>query len=95
MSKRVLAICAEGTRGKVKGKPFVARRGSKGFALHSEELARRTGKALRFAVNKIYVETLEQAAEYLKVGGFHIRMWNEEHKQWNLRQPAEVKVFWH
>jgi hypothetical protein len=52
----------------------------------------RTGKKVRFAANKVIVASLNDAAELLSRGGYHIRVYNAEHKQWNLRMPSEVEV---
>jgi len=92
MSHIVKAIRAIGTSGKVAGKPFlaVARRGK--YTLHSEKLAAKSGKPLRYGINKVQVETLEEAASLLNAGGFHIRLYNAEHKQSNLRAPHQVEI---
>lgn len=92
MLKRVGAITAIGTRGKVKGKPFAAISRDGAYVLHSQELASKSGKPLRFAVNQVSVHSLDEAARLLAKGGFSIRVYNEEHKQWNLRTPSEVSI---
>lgn len=92
MPRKVAAIKAIGTRGKVKGKPFAAERRDGKYILHSEHLAAKTGKATRFAVNKVMVDTLNEAAELLNAGGYHIRVFNREHNQWNLRMRSEVEI---
>ncbi|MGE6650265.1 hypothetical protein ACQKE0_13385 [Shewanella colwelliana] len=88
----VISISAEGTRGKVKGKPFFAKQSRGKYVLHSKSISITTGKPLRFAVNKVLVNTLDEAALLLKAGDHHIRVYNEEHKQWNLRSPEQVFV---
>jgi hypothetical protein len=89
----VREIRATGTRGIVKGKPFRAVPGRDGmFVLHSEEKARKSGQPLRNAVNQVRVPTLDRAAQLLVEGGFHIRLSNREHNQWNLRAPSKVTI---
>jgi len=92
MSNKICTIQALGTRGKVKGKLFTAVPQDRGYVLHSEDLAAKSGKALRFAINKVYVHSIDEVAELLIKGGFHIRLYNAEHKQWNLRAPSEVEI---
>ncbi|WP_146093451.1 hypothetical protein [Xanthomonas pisi] len=92
MSRVVKEIRATGTSGEVAGKPFFAvARGGK-YTLHSEDLAAKSGKPLRYGVNKVLVDTLEEAADLLATGSFHIRVYNAEHKQSNLRAPDQVVV---
>ena len=92
MSRVVKAIRATGTSGKVASKPFLAvARGGK-YTLHSEDLAAKSGKPLRYGINKVLVGTLEEAADLLATGGFHIRLYNAEHKQSNLRAPHQVMI---
>lgn len=92
MPRRVLAIKAKGTRGKVKGLDFFAesRRGK--YVLHSEHRAKVSGKPLRFAANKVLVDSLDEAAKLLASGGYHIRVFNSTHKQWNLRAVSAVEI---
>lgn len=92
MSKKVLEIRAVGTSGKVLGKLFLAVPSKGKYVLHSEDLAARTGKPLRFAVNQVLVNTLDEAVELLGKGGYHIRMYNQEYKQRNLRAASEIEV---
>lgn len=92
MPHTVKAIRATGTSGKVAGKPFVAVASAGKYTLHSEELAAKSGRPLRYAVNKVLVETLEEAAHLLATGGFHIRVYNAEHKQSNLRASHQVEI---
>jgi hypothetical protein len=92
MRRKVIAIRAIGTRGKVKGKPFIAERREGKYVLHSEHLAAKTGRATRFAANKVLVDTLNEAVELLNAGGYHIRVFNKEYNQWNLRMKSEVEI---
>jgi hypothetical protein len=92
MPRVIKAISATGTSGKVSGKPFfaVARAGK--YTLHSKDLSAKSGKPLRFGVNRVLVDTLDEAADLLATGGFHIRLYNAEHKQSNLRAPHQVEI---
>jgi len=88
----VISISAKGSRGKVKGKAFFAKQCRGKYVLHSKSISVISGKPLRFAVNKVLVTTLDEAALLLKAGDHHIRLYNEEYKQWNLRSPEHVLV---
>ena len=90
----VKEILATGTRGKVLGKLFraIPLRRNGMYVLHSEELARRTGRPLHHKENRVLVSTLDQAAELLEAGRHHIRVFNDEYHQWNLRAPWEVRI---
>lgn len=92
MPTKIKSITAIGTRGKVKGKHFFAIRRNGKFVLHSEALAAKSGKATRFAVNQVLVDSLEDAAALLHAGGYHIRLYNDEYNQWNLRTATEVRI---
>lgn len=92
MPKSVLSIEATGTRGKVRGKLFKAEASIRGYPLHSLDLASRSGKPLRFAINREYAATLDEAARWLQAGTHHIRLYNREHKQFNLREPGAVDI---
>ena len=76
MLGKVISITAVGTRGKVVGKSFEALQQNGKYVLHSEALAAKSGKAIRFAINKVCVTTLDEAANFLAVGGYHIRVFN-------------------
>ena len=94
MPKKVLEIVAWGTEGSVKGKKFVATPKDGFYALHSEELAEKFGKPLNYEVTKVFVSTLEEAAELILRGGHHIRLFNAESGQENKRKPSEVEIVW-
>lgn len=94
MPRKVVAIRTVGTRGKVAGKPFLAESRDGKYVLHSEHLAAKTGKATRFAVNKVFVNSLDEAADLLHRGGYHIRVYNREHNQWNLRMYSELQIIY-
>ena len=76
MPRKVKEIIAWGTEGSDKGKKFVATPKAGMYALHSEEVAAKLGKPLNFEATKVFVATLEEAAELILRGGYHIRLYN-------------------
>ena len=92
MTGRTVEISATGTRGKIKGKKLTAVKRGGGYVLHSKIRARSTGKPLRFSINKIIVGTLDEAAELLNTKEYAIRLFNDAHKQWNLRERDGVTI---
>jgi hypothetical protein len=92
MSRKVISTRAVGKSGKVAGKMFVAVSRNGKYTLHSKHLSTKTGKPLRFAVNKVLVDSLQEAADLLNKGRYYIRLYNAEHKQSNLRSSKEVEV---
>jgi hypothetical protein len=92
--KKVKQILAWGTEGSVKGEKFIATPKNGVYALHSEELAKRLGKPLNYTETKVFVNTLEEAANLIQSGGHHIRLYNKKHDQENKRKPSEVEIVW-
>ncbi|GAB5478650.1 MAG: hypothetical protein Marn2KO_21170 [Marinobacter nauticus] len=94
MPRKVNEIVAWGTEGSVTGKKFVATPKDGVYALHSEELAAKLGIPLNYEATKIFVSTLEEAADLILSGGYHIRLYNKESGQENKRKPSEVEIVW-
>lgn len=62
----VTKISAVGTRGEAKGKVFTAKKDSAGrYVLHKKVSARSSTEPTNKAINKVYVETLSEAADLL------------------------------
>lgn len=94
MPRKVKEIIAWGTEGSVKGKKFIATPKDGMYSLHSEEAAEKLGKPLNYEATKVFVATLEEAAELILSGGHHIRLYNKDSGQENKRKPSEVKIVW-
>lgn len=94
MPRKVKEIIAWGTEGSVTGKKFIATPKEGMYALHSEDVAQKLGMPLNYEATKVFVSTLEEAAELILGGGHHIRLYNQESGQENKRKPSEVEIVW-
>jgi len=81
-----------GTKGKVKGKLFYARKAKHGYVLASRELQKKTGLEFNRKGNQVYVDSLNEVYELLKGEDYEIRMSNDETGQSNLRKFADITV---
>lgn len=75
MYTNVLKISANGTRGMVKGSEFIAKKDKNGkYILNKKTSTPEKGNTTNRAVNKIYVDTLTEAANLLKTDEYLIHL---------------------
>lgn len=78
MKTEIIKISAIGTRGKVKGQVFTAKPDSKGkFVLNKKVSNVTDGNTTNKAQNKVYVDTLSEAAELLESNEYLINLTTE------------------
>ena len=65
--RKVLSITAVGTRGDAKGKLFVAKPDSRGRYVLNKKRSSTTPSPTNHAVNKVYVDTLDEVVDYLSL----------------------------
>lgn len=87
----VKSISAIGTRGEAEGKVFTARRDSSGRYVLNRKSGLGTGAPTNYAVNKVYVETLEKAAELLSSDEYLIHLVSDDGKR-ALREFKMVRI---
>lgn len=91
MPMTISKISAIGTRGQAKGKLFIASPDSSGrFVLNRKQPASAANPTNR-AVNKVYAETLDQAAALLATDEFLINLVSENGKR-ALREYGKVLI---
>ena len=72
---KVTRIWAKGTRGKAAGETFEARRDRSGkYVLNRKASVSLTGEPTNKAVNKVYVETLDEAWCLMNTGDYLINL---------------------
>lgn len=75
MFEKVNKISAVGTRGAVKGAEFIAKKNENGkYVLNKKTSTPEKGNTTNRAINKIYVDTLTEAANLLKTDEYLINL---------------------
>ena len=91
MNGTVVGITAIGTRGKAEGKIFSAKKDSSGRYVLNRKKPSSSGSPTNKAVNKVYVSSLNQAADLLATNDYLINLVSTDGKR-ALRQYAKVKI---
>jgi hypothetical protein len=91
MQKEVIRISAIGSRGDAKGKIFIAKEDSSGKYVLNRKRSSSSTNPTNKAVNKVYVNSLTEAASLLATGDYLINL-VDEHGVRALRALNKVKI---
>lgn len=92
MRGKVKRINALGTRGKALGDVFVAKPNKSGqFVLNRKNSVTAGGSPTNFAINKVFVSTLNEAAKLLATDEFLIHLVSDKNRR-ALREYKKVKI---
>lgn len=91
-ASKVIEISAFGTRGKALNKKFVAKLDSRSrYVLNKKVSSKSTTNATNEATNKVYANSLDEAAELLATDQYLINLVSGEGKR-ALREFKKVKI---
>jgi hypothetical protein len=91
VTRTVTKISAIGTRGKAKGKLFVAKKDSSGRYVLNKKTSSNSIDPTNKAVNKIFASSLTEAANLLETNDYLINLVDEEGTR-ALREFKKVKI---
>ena len=87
----VIGISAIGTRGKAKGKTFVAKKDSLGYFILNKKTSANSNNPTNNAVNKVAVSSLAEAVNLLSTNEYLIHLVDENGRR-ALRMFAKVNI---
>lgn len=91
MSGKVFEISAVGTRGSAAGKKFTAVPDRSGRFVLNRKTSSSVGNKTNLAANKVYADTLDDAAQLLRTGDYLINLVGPGGSR-ALRELAKVKI---